>query len=81
MLNNMTVSSTVAFPARPPKTQKCWNELNDLLQEKDLGEMRPQNELVFWAKTNWPALGRLSWSPSSTAHRPKTSRQTRLDQG
>ena len=55
MLNNMTVSSTVAFPARPPKTQKCWNELNDLLQEKDLGEMRPQNELVFWAKTNWPA--------------------------
>jgi hypothetical protein len=60
MLNNMTVSSTVAFTARRPNTQKCGNELNDLLQENDLAEMRPQNELVFWAKTNWSACGRPS---------------------
>jgi hypothetical protein len=38
MSDNMTVSSTVAFPACPPQTKKCWNELNDLLQIKGVSQ-------------------------------------------
>jgi len=37
----------VSVPAQNKKNKNSGNELNDLLQTRDLAEMSPQNELVF----------------------------------
>jgi hypothetical protein len=47
MLGNVTVSSTVTFPARTLTPENYRNELKVLLQIQGLVEMRPQNELSF----------------------------------
>ena len=75
LLNNMTVSNTVAFRDRTPNTQKCWNELNDLLQIQGLSRNEASKRTGLSCKTNWPAPGRFSRS------RPRTCCLACLDQG
>ena len=47
MLGNVTVSSTVTFPAPTLRPKNYRNELKVLLQRKGLVKMRSQNELSF----------------------------------